>query len=67
MSECGVCHHIVNAPVSKCPECDSENIISWSRIIGYLTAVKNWSSGRQKEFETRVFGDKDKYKKYKSK
>ena len=67
MTECKECGKIVNVPVSKCPECGGDHLISYSRIIGYLTAVKNWSSGRQKEFETRVFGDKDRYTRYKAK
>lgn len=59
MSECKNCGKIVNAPINKCPSCDSNNVIYWTRIIGYLTAVKNWSSERQKEFETRVFNHLD--------
>ena len=55
MSECKDCGHIVNAPISKCPCCGSESIIKYTRIIGYLTAVPNWSQGRQEEFKTRVF------------
>lgn len=67
MTECKECGKIVNAPIDKCPECGSDRLIYYSRIIGYLTAIKNWSSGRQKEFETRVFGDKGRYKTYKAK
>lgn len=67
MTECKECGKIVNAPVSECPECHSNRLIFYTRIIGYLTAVKNWSSERQKEFETRVFGNKDHYVTYKVK
>ena len=59
MSECSKCHHVVNAPIKECPKCGDSKIIYWSRIIGYLTAVKNWSSGRQKEFGTRVYNHLD--------
>lgn len=55
ISQCDECGHIVNAPVDKCPKCGSEKITTITRIIGYLTAVKNWSDGRRKEFKTRVF------------
>lgn len=55
ISQCDDCGHIVNAPVDKCPKCGSEKITTITRIIGYLTAVKNWSDGRRKEFKTRVF------------
>ena len=38
----------------ECPICHSKNIRYYTRIIGYLTAVDNWSIDRQKEFENRV-------------
>lgn len=55
MSECKDCGHTVNAPIDKCPTCGSTNIRYWTRIIGYLTAVDNWSKGRQIEQKTRVY------------
>jgi len=58
MTECKKCGHIVNAPVHTCPKCGSEDIKYWVRIIGYLTAVPSWSSGRQEEFKTRIFHGK---------
>lgn len=67
MTKCKSCEHIVNAPIDKCPKCGSDRLQYFTRIIGYLTAVANWNSGRQKEFETRTFGDRGKYKTYKAK
>lgn len=63
MTECCDCGHIVNGPVEECPECHSHNLKYWTRIIGYLTAVKSWSAGRQEEFKTRIFHtlNKDKF------
>lgn len=55
MSECRECGHIVNAPVHNCPVCNSDKITRYTRIIGYLTAVPNWSEGRQIEEKTRVY------------
>ena len=55
MSECKDCGHTVNSPIDKCPICGSDNIRYWTRIIGYLTAVDNWSKGRQIEQKTRVY------------
>lgn len=66
-SECRDCGFIAKVPLEKCPKCGSDRIDLFDRIIGYLTKIKNWSSGRQKEFETRVFGDKGKYQFYKAK
>ena len=63
MTECCDCGHIVNGPVEECPKCHSHNLKYWTRIIGYLTAVKSWSAGRQEEFKTRIFHtlEKDKF------
>lgn len=58
MSKCDDCGHAVNAPISKCPKCGSTHITYYTRIIGYLTAVKNWSDPMQKEFTQRIFTDK---------
>ena len=76
MTECKECGKIVNAPIDKCPECGSAKLNYFTRIIGYLTKVANWATGRQKEFETRVFNHLDldkcndeyvKYNQYKAK
>lgn len=55
ISECKKCHHIVNAPIKRCPICNSEDIKYYTRIIGYLTAVDNWSTDRQEEFKHRKY------------
>ncbi len=75
MSECKDCGKIVNAPINECPSCHSKNLNFYTRIIGYLTAVKNWNDGRKREFETRVFnrveeddsGEYVKFNRYKAK
>lgn len=54
-SECGDCGYITKVPINKCPKCGSEHIYLWDRPIGYLSKVDNWSKGRQKERETRVY------------
>lgn len=55
ISECRDCHHVVNAPITECPMCHSKNIRYYTRIIGYLVAVDNWSTDRQEEFKHRVY------------
>lgn len=54
-SECEECGYITKVPVTKCPRCGSDKIALWDRIIGYLTKIKNWSTGRQEEQKTRVY------------
>ena len=55
ISECKECKHIVNAPIKECPICHSKDIRYYTRIIGYLTAVDNWSIDRQEEFKHRKY------------
>lgn len=57
MSKCKDCGHVVNAPIKECPKCHSNNIKYYTRIIGYLVAVDNWSEVMQKEFGDRYFSD----------
>lgn len=54
-SECQDCGFITKTPISECPHCGSKNIDYYDRVIGYLTKIKNWSSGRQIEQKTRVY------------
>lgn len=55
ISECKECNHIVNSPIKECPICHSKDIRYYTRIIGYLTAVDNWSIDRQEEFKHRKY------------
>ena len=57
-AECDECGFITKVPIAKCPNCGSEKISYYDRIIGYLTKIKNWSAGRQIEQKTRVYHDK---------
>lgn len=57
MSKCKDCGHVVNAPIKECPKCYGKNIRYYTRIIGYLVAVDNWSEAMQKEFGDRYFSD----------
>lgn len=54
-SECDDCGYITKVPITSCPKCSSDKITLYDRVIGYLTAIKNWSQGRQIEQKTRVY------------
>lgn len=54
-SECEDCHYIVKAPIKECPKCGSKNIKWYTRIIGYLRAIKNFGYERQIEASKRVY------------
>ena len=57
MTRCLDCNHIVNAPVAKCPKCNSVHLDYHTRVIGFLTPVSHWSKERQEEFYKRLFGN----------
>jgi len=62
MSKCLDCNHVVNGPVGKCPKCGSTNIDYYTRVIGFLTPISNWSPERKQEFFERLYGkNKGKY------
>ncbi len=54
-SECDECGFITKHPIAECPKCGSKRINYYDRVIGYLTKIKNWSSGRQIEQKQRVY------------
>lgn len=57
--ECDECGFIAKQPFAECPHCGSKHVSLYDRIIGYLTKIKNWSDGRQKEQKTRVYVNYD--------
>ena len=68
---CNDCGHIDKRYLSKCPECNSENIDYLTRVIGYMKRISNFSDARQKEAEKRYYipnkinkKEKTEFKKY---
>lgn len=61
-AECDDCGFIAKQPFDVCPKCGSKHVSLWDRVIGYLTKIKNWSDGRQKEQKIRVYNDHNKIK-----
>ena len=59
--ECDDCGFIAKQPFKECPKCGSTNVSLWDRVIGYLTKIKNWSTGRQLEQKTRIYDKVQKY------
>lgn len=65
MSQCRECGHVVNAPIDECPICHCRHIKYYTRIIGYLVCVDNWSDPRQLEFAIRKYKSGDRSFTYK--
>lgn len=58
-TQCDSCGFIAKHPFDVCPECGSDKVTQWTRIIGYLRPIKAWSEGRQIEGFHRMFAKKD--------
>lgn len=58
-TQCDDCGFIAKHPFDKCPECGSEKVTQWTRVIGYLRPIKAWSEARQVEGSHRMFAEKD--------
>jgi ribonucleoside-triphosphate reductase len=58
-TQCDDCGFIAKHPFDKCPECGSNKVTQWTRIIGYLRPIKAWSEGRQIEGSHRYFAKKE--------
>jgi ribonucleoside-triphosphate reductase len=54
-TQCDKCGFIAKHPFSICPECGSDKVTIWTRIVGYLRPLKAWSDARQKEGMKRYF------------
>lgn len=54
-SECEECGYITKHPITECPKCSSRSIKWYTRIIGYLRAIKNFGKERQIEAEKRTY------------
>ena len=54
-SECDDCGFIAKQPFETCPKCGSTNVTWWDRVIGYMTPIKSWSTGRKIEQRTRIY------------
>lgn len=38
---------------SMCPECGNHNVVSWSRITGYLNDISGWNMAKKQELMDR--------------
>lgn len=57
-SSCDDCGYISKSKFTVCPECGSEHVSWWTRVIGFLRPIKSFDSERYKEAERRVYSDK---------
>lgn len=56
-TQCDDCGKIYKQPVKECPNCGSKNLTYWTRIIGYLRAIKAFSKERKEEANHRVYSN----------
>lgn len=49
INQCKDCHSIFVGRVKTCPECNSENIDKFERVVGFCVKKTSWSKVRQEE------------------
>lgn len=54
-SKCDDCGYITKHPITECPKCHSHNIIWYTRVIGYLRAIKDFGIDRFIEAGKRYY------------
>ena len=54
-SKCEDCGYITKHPITECPKCHSKDITQYTRVIGYLRAIKNFGNDRQIEASKRTY------------
>ena len=54
-TKCKSCGHIVKAPITVCPKCPSKDLVSYTRIIGYLRPVTAFGADRSYEEARRTY------------
>ena len=52
-SICEDCGATILKAVDTCPHCGSHRILTYSKITGYYTPIKNWNNGKLGEFKDR--------------
>ena len=50
INQCKDCKKIfIGRDIKECPECHSENVDRYERVVGFCTKISSWSSARQNE------------------
>ena len=52
---CQECSYTLNKRLDVCPICDSTDLIWYSRITGYYTAMVSWNDGKKAEARDRLY------------
>ena len=59
-TSCNDCGKIYKQPLTKCPNCGSEHMTQWTRVIGFLRPLTAFSQGRYIEAQKRIYSDGNK-------
>ncbi|MFA5687729.1 MAG: anaerobic ribonucleoside-triphosphate reductase [Kiritimatiellales bacterium] len=44
---CNSCHHQMRGLLEKCPQCESEDVVGETRVVGYFSKVQNWNKSKR--------------------
>ena len=54
-TQCDDCKHIYKYPLTKCPNCGSDNMTQWTRVVGFMRPIKGFDKYRYKEALQRTY------------
>lgn len=59
-TSCDKCGKIYKQPLTVCPNCGSDHMTQWTRVIGFLRPLTAFSAGRYKEAQKRIYSNGNK-------
>lgn len=54
LSRCTECENVIVGEVPVCPDCHGTTFDRFTRVVGFITPVKNWKKERREEFAKRT-------------
>lgn len=59
-TSCDKCGKIYKQPLTVCPNCGSDHMTQWTRVIGFLRPLTAFSQGRYIEAQKRIYSNGNK-------
>jgi len=56
-TQCDHCGKIYKKPLTVCPNCGSDKMTQWTRVIGFLRPIKGFDKYRQIEAKQRIYSE----------
>jgi anaerobic ribonucleoside-triphosphate reductase len=54
LSRCTECENVIVGEAPVCPDCHGTTFDRFTRVVGFITPVRNWKKERREEFVKRT-------------